>query len=504
MALYANTIFTNGNVVTLDDANFVAQALAVHDGKIIFVGSDVDVEVFSGESTEHVDLNGSTMLPGFIDAHTHLLRTGMELTLYEDLDTPSLDGMLQKIEAAASQRDSGQWVVGRGWDESGWPEARYPTKEDLDRIAPNHPAVLIRVCGHIVVVNSKALEAVEVKDDPATVDRDKGWLREESAWGFLDKIDPPLDERVKALKAGIAYAHQCGITSIHDIVDDVAIETYNTLRKREGLSLRVRMNVVHHYIDSLIKVGIQGEFGDDFLRLGALKLFADGSLGARNAALMSPYTDDLSTDGQLNHTQDDLVMWMKKGHEHGFQLMTHAIGDRAIEAVLDAYQAVGVEPADRARIEHLEMPTADQLKRMAASGVIASMQANFVQWSGPGKLYEQRLGAARDAAIDPHRKVLEADVSLVFSSDSMPVNVLHGLHQTVNAPHDGQRLTALEALRAYTQGGAFAGFSETQFGKLSKNMQADLVVLNQDPQKVPDAIEDITVEQTYVSGQRVY
>jgi len=503
MNLSAHLAFINGNIITMEEGMPQATALALYGGKIVFVGNDQDVQSFILEQTEVIDLQGKTLLPGFIDAHTHLLRTGMEKTLYVDLEAPSLDELFQKVEASVKDREAGQWVVGRGWDESQWNTSDYPSKDDLDKIAPNHPLVLIRICGHIVSVNSKALEMVPVKDNPETVDRSNGWLREESAWGFLDQIDPDLEDRLKALEAGIAHAHSCGITTIHEIADWASVQTYMTLQKQRKLNLRVRLNVLHKIIDHFIDSGIQGEFGNKFLSIAALKMFADGSIGARNAALFQPYTDDTGNDGVLNYKQSDLEQWMRKGHENGFQLMTHAIGDRAIEAVIDAYEAVGVTAQNRARIEHLEMPTNTQLERMEKRQIIASMQPNFVQWSGPGKLYEQRLGVERDSRIDPHRRVLNHNVPLAFSSDSMPVNVLHGLHQVVNAPHEDQRLSVMEALHAYTLGGAYARFDEHYLGSLKVGKRADLVVFDRNPLEAADQLDQLNVEQTYVAGQRV-
>lgn len=503
MNLSAHLAFTNGNILTMEDDLPHATAMAVYGGKIIFVGNAEDVQAFTSDHTEVVDLQGKTLLPGFIDAHTHLLRTGMELTLYVDLETPSLDDLLQKVEATVKEREAGQWVVGRGWDESQWSTSDYPTKDDLDNIAPDHPVVLIRVCGHIVSVNSKALEMVPVKDDPATVDRPNGWLREESAWNFLDQIEPDLEDRLEALEAGIAHAHSCGITSIHEIADWHAVQTYMALQKQGKLNLRVRLNVLHKILDHFIGAGLSGEFGNKFLSIAALKMFADGSIGARNAALFKPYADAPETNGMLNYKQSDLEQWMRKGHESGFQLMTHAIGDRAIEAVIDAYEAVGITPADRARIEHLEMPTDAQLERMEKMQIIASMQPNFVQWSGSGKLYEQRLGTERDAHIDPHRRVLNHNVPLAFSSDSMPVNVLYGLHQVVNAPYENQRLSVEEALKAYTLGGAYARFDEHYLGSIKVGKRADLVVLDRNPLESSGELDQLNVEQTYVAGQRV-
>jgi len=499
----ADLAFVNGRLFAPDHDQ--AQALAVRDGRILALGSDRQVRALVAETTRVVDLEGKALLPGFVDAHTHLLTTGLQRTFYLDAHTASLDDLLQKVEAAARQRPPGQWIVGRGWDESTWKAAQYPSLDDLDRVAPQHPVALIRVCGHILSVNSAALKAVVLDDNAGTVDRAHGWLREESAWNFLDDhVEPDLNERVKALEAGIAHAHAHGVTSIHDVVDTKVIQAYGVLQRAGKLNLRVRLNLVRETFDALLKTGLRGEFGGDFLRLGALKLFADGSIGARNAALLEPYLGQPRTRGELVYPQQDLVAWLKKGHENGFQLMVHAIGDGAIERVLDAYEAVGIAPQHRARVEHLELPHQRHLERMERLGVVASMQPNFLQWSGAGKLYEQRLGAERDALIDPHRRVLERAAPLAFGSDSMPLDPLYGVRLVVNAPHEAQRLSLEQALRSYTSGGAYAGRCETTLGTLELGQAADLVVLSEDPFASPQALERCRVEQTYVAGQQVY
>ena len=496
--------FVNGKLFAPDRDQ--AQALAVCNGRIAALGSDVQVRALVDETTRVVDLGGRALLPGFVDAHTHLLTTGLQRTFYLDAHTASLDDLLQKVEAVARQRPQGQWIVGRGWDESTWEAARYPSLYDLDRVAPQHPVALIRVCGHILSVNSAALGAVALKDNAVTVDRAHGWLREESAWGFLDHVEPDLDERVRALEAGIYHAHARGVTSIHDVVDTKVIQAYGVLQRAGKLNLRVRLNLVRETFDALLKTGLRGEFGDDFLRLGALKLFADGSIGARNAALLEPYEGEPRTRGELNlnYGQQALVAWLRKGHENGFQLMVHAIGDGAIGAVLDAYEAVGIAPQHRARVEHLELPHDEHLARMERLGVVASMQPNFLQWSGAGKLYEQRLGAERDALIDPHRRVLEHNVPLAFGSDSMPLDPLYGVRLALSAPHEAQRLLLEQALRGYTAGGAYAGRCEARLGTLELGKAADVIVLGDDPFKTPQTLERCRVEQTYVAGQQVY
>lgn len=499
----ADLVFRGGTVLTLESAPARAEALAVRDGKVLALGTNADAASWIGAGTRVVELEGKALLPGFIDAHTHLLRSGLERTRYLALDDcRSREELFERVAAAVREREGGRWVLGRGWDESAWAQARYPTRAELDAISGRHPIALIRVCGHIVCVNSAALRANPPPRDPSAVAAGQGWLREEAAWSFLAALEPELEERLAGLEAGIARAHALGITCVHDVVDRPALEAYARLKRRGGLALRVRLHLRHDLLEPLRALGLSGEFGDASLRIGALKLFADGSLGARNAALEEPYADDPDHSGQLNHAPQALADWVRRGREAGLQLAVHAIGDRAIGAVLDAFEAGGVAPGERARIEHLELPTAAHLERMARLGVIASMQPNFLRWSGPGKLYERRLGPEREAAIDPHRRVLDAGVRLAFGSDGMPLGPLYGLHLAVHAPHPSQRLSLEEALRAYTLGGAYAGFAEEELGSLTPGKQADLIVLD-NPFTAQERLQDLEVEQVYLAGERV-
>jgi len=506
MARYADTVFLNGRLWSPDALPEGADALAVIDGRIAALGTSGRIRTWANWTTETVDLGGRTLMPGFIDAHTHLVTDGLQASgLHLDLaETESLEDVTDQVRQAARSRDAGQWIRGRGWDESRWDDARYLTREDLDDAAPDHPVALSRVDGHLLAVNSRALASIDAGEDSSVVDSTQGLLREQAAWAFLEAIPLTDDEIATAIHAGTDKAHSLGITAIHDIVDADRVRVYQQLHRRGELGLRVRLNPLVQHLADLEGVGLGSEFGDDWLRLGAIKYFADGSLGARNAALEEAYTDDSATTGELNYDQSALHGLVQQAHDAGFQMMLHAIGDRAIDAALLALEAADVGPEDRARIEHLELPTANHLHRMAERGIVASMQPNFLQWSGPSGMYVERLGTDRDARIDPHRDVLDAGVPLAFGSDTMPIGPLYGLSLAVNAPHNGQRLTADEALRAYTSGAAHVGFADTRCGTLQSGALADLIVLSDDPTALkPTDVGQLQVEATYVNGQRV-
>ncbi len=500
--LWADLVLVNATIETISSGR--VQALAVRDGRIVAVGANAEIKKLAGPKTQIEDLQGKTVLPGFIDAHMHLVSVGLrESGYYLDLSQArSLSEVFDLVRARIKETEKDQWVLGRGWDESRWPERRYITKADLDKIAPEHPVVLVRVCGHILCANSRALQKIAVASRPGEFDEALGLLREETAWAFLEKLQPSPEQIRQAILAGVKLAHRLGVTAIHDIAKPEHIAAYTALHHAHQLTLRVRLNVEVQHLEHLIALGLRTGFGDDLLQLGAIKFFADGSIGARNAALFKPYRDSDGV-GTLNYEQSELNRLVKRACEHGFQVMIHAIGDRAIEAALEALAKAGATPEHRHRIEHAELLHPEHIARMSELGVIASMQPNFLQWSGPGGLYETRLGPERDAQIDPHHTVLDAGVQLAFGSDGMPFGPLYGIHCAVNAPYVTQRVSVAEALRAYTLGAAYAGFEERSLGSLEPGKLADFIVLSEDPARAPN-INEITIERTYLAGRCVF
>ncbi|NOX45217.1 MAG: amidohydrolase [Caldiserica bacterium] len=479
-----------------------ADALAVRGGVIQAVGGSSELQGFIGPHTRILDLNGQVVLPGFIDAHTHFVRVGLERTLYVDLsDVGSLDEALERLRAAARER-RGDWVVARGWDESRWPERRPLERADLDRAVPRQPCCAIRVDGHLVVCNTPALARCPRADDEL-VDRKRGHLREGAAWELLDTIVPDLATLVDAIAAASRHAAELGVTAVAEMSGKPEyLRAYLHALEEGVLRTRIFLYIPQDRPGAAAALGTARDPGGELLRVVGVKAFVDGSIGARTAALTSPYRDGDTAGTILLGAEELARIWREVSHA-GLQLAVHAIGDRAIAEVLRAARLAGVSGHGRHRIEHLELPTEEHLREMADLELVASMQPNFVvNWSGPGKLYERRLGPERDACIDPHALVLAHGIPLAFGSDGMPMGPLYGLPGAVSPPYEAQRIPVEEALRAYTAGAAFSLFAEDELGEIAPGKRADLVVLSDDPRAARPG--DIRVEMTFLDGEVIF
>jgi hypothetical protein len=479
-----------------------ADALAIGGGRILAVGRRQEaLRLVSGE-TRRTDLRGRALLPGFVDAHTHLLDTGLRETGWRvELSGLGREEALSRISREVRRREKGECVVARGWDESLWPGRRSLSREDLDHLAPGSPVVAVRVCGHALVANSLALSHLPSDLNRAEVDLESGILVEEAATAFLLTLEPDDATHIEALLAAAHLCHRLGLTSVHAVVHPCQLRAFMKVRGR--LDLRVTVYPEVAGLEALEALGMETGFGDDHLRLGGVKLFADGSIGARTAALREPYAD-APHRGNLLKDDAALAELLRRVDEAGLQTAVHAIGDRAIDQVLRAHERAHTSPALRHRIEHFELPDDGAIERAARLGLSACMQPNFVSWSGPGGLYEARLGADRDRRTDPHRDVLDAGLPLAFGSDGMPLSPLVGLHAAVNAPHPGQGVSVEEAIAAYTLGGARLSFEEGEKGTLAVGSLADLVILDEDPRRDPGRIAKRRVEMTFVGGKLVY
>jgi len=494
----ATVVLHNGTIHGRRDLD----AVAIAGDRILAVGRGEELLADAGENALRIDLKGRAVLPGFIDAHVHLMHTGLVESGWRiDLANRSRDEVLAALRDAARSRGVGEWVVGSGWDESDWKDRRYLVREELDRVTSAVPVLAVRKDGHLLTANARALDVLPESTPERWVDREAGHLREAAAIEMLDRVVPDRATSAEALSAAARLCHRLGVTSVHTMSRLRHVLAFMAGRSERRLRVTICPEVAS--FDKLEAVGLETGFGDPWLRFGGVKIFADGSIGARNAAVSEPFRG--GETGELSHEDAVLASMIRAAGDAGWQTVIHAIGDRAIGQVLDAHEAVGTDPALRHRIEHFELPREAQLDRAARLGLCISMQPNFIgNWSGPGSLYVDRLGEERDRASNPLRRVVDGGLPLAFGSDGMPVSPLYGLHSAVNAPYPDQRLTAEEAVACYTAGGAWFGFEESVKGKIEPGMLADLVVLDEDPLLEPERIVERTVEMTFVGGERVY
>ncbi|QLD86790.1 amidohydrolase [Natronomonas halophila] len=494
----ADRIFTNAEVHTLADPDETYEAVAVRDGRVLRVDSAYEIEFLEGVDTDIVDCEGGVLLPGFIDAHTHMEVVGRRL-VHADLG-----GAESRAEALDRLRETPdeEWVLGYGYDESTWDDDRYLTREELDGVSEDKPVVAFREDLHTASVNSVVLDRYAAdlpEEDVEYADGDPTGVVTEDAAEFLRmETAPDREETRELIAAARDHAHELGITGVHDMVrQSDAPAAYRELAVADDLDLRVRLYYWADHLDAVEETGLVTNHGGEFVEVGGIKTFTDGSLGALTAKLSEPYADGEGT-GEWVVDPEELADIAERADDLGMQLAVHAIGDEAIEVTLETLPD---DPQSRHRIEHAELLPAD----LEDFDAVASMQPNFLRWAREDGLYEKRLGPDRTADSNRFSDILDADVPLAFGSDCMPVDPLYGIQETVTAPVESQRLSVTEALRAYTSGAAYAGHDEDRFGTIEEGKAADFVVLDKSPWDVdPEDIADIDVAMTVVDGDVVY
>lgn len=510
----------NANIVTLNPKQPKAEALAIKDGRIVAVGSNSEVCEHLGSETVVLDLRGKTVVPGFVDCHVHMTSFGRQLQTLDLRNVKSLREMKEKIRDYAEENPGKSWVLGGRWDHERFAEKRYPTRWDLDEAVSEKPVFLLRVCGHVGVANTKALELAGITRETAIqggkVDLDEasgepnGVLREKAldlVWRVVPK--PSVAELEEVCIQACQRAVEEGLTAVHWIVDSAEeLRVIQKLWMERKLPLRVYLGVPAKLLDEAARLGLATGFGNDMLKLGFIKVFADGSLGARTAALKKPYSDKPETKGMLLLSQRKLNSLLLKAHRAGWQVAVHAIGDKAIESTLKAFSKVLKECPNRDhrhRIEHCSVLNPKLVKWMKRLGLTASIQPHFVVsdfW------VVERVGIERARWVYPFKTLMTEGVLVVSGSDCPvePISPLLGIWAAVTREEFiEENLTVEEALKTYTLNAAYASFDEDKKGTIEVGKFADLTVLSEDLFKIPPKkIPDIRVEMTIVDGKIVY
>jgi predicted amidohydrolase YtcJ len=534
-------LLLNGSLHTMEADRPRATALAVDrtSGRIVAVGDDQTIRSLAGPLTETIDLGGRTALPGFIDAHTHLLSRARDRAQVDLTGARSEDEAVARVRRFAARAPQDRWILGRHWDKSLWPGVRFPTRASLDAAVPDRPVALWSYDGHALWVNSEALRRAGIgRTTPEPVSgaiaRDEagdptGMLFEQGATGLVASAseEPGEEADLAALRTVLAELCACGVTGVHNIEHDRSFRLMQRLRATGELSLRVLFYLPRQCLPEACALGLQADFGDDWLRFAGVKVFADGALTSETAALFEPYEGQPENRGLLTTSDAETEALVTAATGGSIGVAIHAIGDRAVHAALDgieralqgqrtAAERAGSPPGPplRFRLEHVQLASPEDLARMARLGVIASVQP-FHAVADRDKA--DRYWGARARRAYAYRTMREAGIPLALGSDVPvdtfdPLRILHAAvtrrdDQAPDLPAWGpdQALTVGEALRAYTLGAAYAGGQETRQGSLAPGKLADLVVLGEDPFAVPgDRLAQLEVVATIVNGEVVY
>ncbi|MCU1326847.1 MAG: Amidohydrolase 3 [Bryobacterales bacterium] len=521
----ADLIVRNARIYTVDSRTPTASAIAVRGGKIAAVGDDLNA--FEGAATKVIDAKGATIIPGLIDSHGHVTGLGASLEMLDLRGATSEAEIAGKVKAAAAKAAPGEWILGRGWDQNLWTTKQFPTAASITDAAPKNPVALTRIDGHASWVNRAAIDAADV--NAGTKDPDGGRVMRDGggrpAGVFIDtaqelvrrKVPPPSPEQVlRQISRALAECARLGLTSVHDAgVTEAEITAYHALQQQGKMPVKVYAMLSNSpaLVDKWLARG--PELGE-FFTVRSIKVYADGALGSRGAALLAPYADEKGSTGLVITGQAAIQAVAVKAAARGFQVNTHAIGDRGNRETLDAYAAALKGPNDkRFRVEHAQMIAPEDFAKFQKFSIIASMQPTHATsdmgWAA------DRLGPERVKGAYAWQTLMKLGVHLASGSD-FPVelaNPIDGFYAAVTRqdkqgkPAGGwypeQRLSREEALRSWTLEGAYAAFEENSKGSLAPGKAADFVMLSNDIMTVPEAeILRTKVTMTVVDGKIVH
>ena len=529
----ADLIITNAKIWTVDKTRPNAEAMAVLGDRIVAVGSAADVDTWHGPQTKVLDAQGKLLLPGFNDAHVHFVDGGDHLQAVQLKDAATPQEFARRIGERVKTTPKGEWIVGGDWDEQKWSPPSLPTKELIDALTPDTPVWVNRYDGHESLANSVTLRLAGITaktPDPAggqivhdAQGEPTGVLRD-AAQELIGKVMPPMTpaHRLRAIHQAMDHAASLGVTSVQDMnpsYDDVKV--YAELEEKGALTVRIYAAPLETNWRDQARIGIRHAFGTPMLRMGAVKGYADGSLGSETAYFFDAYTDAPNTHGLLSdemHPVSAMQQRLRGADAAGLQLCVHAIGDQGISMILDIFahiQKANGKRDRRWRIEHSQHMAAKDFARYAQLGVIASVQPYHA--IDDGRWAEARIGSERIKRTYAFRTFLENGVRMALGTDwsVAPLSPMWTVYAAVTrATLDGrnpegwvpeQKLTVAEAVEAYTMGSAYAEFQEKEKGSITPGKLADFVVLSDDIFKIPSAaIRNVKVEATFLGGKLVY
>lgn len=542
----ADLVLINGNVVTMDDSKMYAEAVAIKENKILFVGSNDEIENLIGDSTEVIDLNGKFVIPGFIESHAHLIGLGESLINIDLRNAKSWDEIVTKISYAAKNVKPGEWIIGRGWHQEKFqnvPQPNvngYPVHNKLSKATPNNPVLLYHASGHAILANAKAMELAGVNKntknpDGGTIVRDNDGnpigIFEENAENLITKIyEEHINKRSekeiyldyeKKIKLAADECIKNGITSFHDAGE--SFEIINLLKQLvDSSKIPVRLYVmINEPVQKLKSSRLQNyriiSYGDNHLTVRSIKMYVDGALGSRGAWLLEPYSDLKNHYGSNVTPVKDLEEICELAINNGFQICIHAIGDRGNHEVLNLYEKIFKKYPDkknlRWRIEHAQHLSNEDVKKFSQLGVIAAMQG--IHCTSDATFVIERLGEkrAKEGAY-VWRKLINNGTIICNGTDAPveEINPIKNFYASVTRKtNDGnyfypeQKMTRLEALKSYTINGAIASFQENLLGTITKGKYADIVVLSNDLLNcADDEILSTRILYTIIDGKVYY
>lgn len=517
----ADLVIINSKIHTVDEANRQFEAIAVRDGKIIAVGTTEEIQSYTGSATTLINAEGNLVLPGFIDSHMHAFWGGQRLIEINLRNVESVEELQQRLSNWINEKQIPEgepvWGIGPFPNPNLFGGVGWPTKEILDEVSPMHPVILSRGGGHALWVNSLALSKAGITKDTAVpeggevvIDERSGELTgilKEAAQNLItDNIEHKIDQKAVFEKA-MANAIEFGLTGITPITTDLAgLEAIRALQQEGKLTTRVNVGFSTNQLDTLISLGMKTGDGDDMVRIGPLKIFMDGSLGALSAFMYEEFTDNPGNIGLAQYTEEGINTLVEKAHNNNFQVAIHAIGDKGVTWVLNAIERAQKNFGDkglRHRVEHNTVNIDEDTNRFNELSVIASMQPHI---TGSQAYRERRLGTERANHVDMWRSLLNNEAMIAWGTD-WPVSSLNPMDvlDDVVTRFPEQRLTMQESIRNYTFGSAFAAHDEDNRGSLEVGKLADIVILSRDIFTIPpEEIAATEVLYTILGGKVVY